>query len=186
MKSIQPQAGSTGRKGPAQGLLLLALFAVAAALVFHALWAPGAVLMSSDDNVGLLKMNQRMLEASAVHPWSGEALWGLSTMSMVRPGYFLLKAVPAVVFMNTYHGLCLALAAWLLALYLRDKGLRTSACLFGGLVAFWVGTNLTLTFAGHVGKYGTMVYLALAVFALGRWGKTGRAAWSVAAGAMFL
>lgn len=183
MKSIQPQAGSTGRTGRAPGMLLLALFAVAAALVFHALWAPGAVLMSSDDNVGLLKMNQRMLEASAVHPWMGEALWGMSTMSMVRPGYFLLKAVPAAVFMNLYHGLCLALAAWLLALYLRDKGLRTAACLFGGLVAFWVGTNLTLTFAGHVGKYGTMVFLALAVFALGRWGRTGRAAWGVAAGA---
>ena len=183
MKSIQPQAGSTGRKGRAQGVLLLAGFAVAALMVFHALWAPGSVLMSSDDNVGLLKMNQRMLEASAIHPWMGEALWGMSTMSMVRPGYFLLKAVPATVFMNTYHGLCLALAAWLLALYLRDKGLRTAACAFGGLVAFWVGTNLTLTYAGHVGKYGTMVFLALAVFALGRWGRTGRAAWSVAAGA---
>ena len=183
MKSIQPQAGSTGREGRAQGILLLALFAVAAWVVFHALWAPGSVLMSSDDNLGLLKMNQRMLEASAVHPWMGEALWGMSTMSMVRPGYFLLKVLPATVFMNAYHGLCLALAAWLLALYLRDKGLRTAACAFGGLVAFWVGTNLTLTFAGHVGKYGTMVFLALAVFALGRWGKTGRAAWSVAAGA---
>ena len=190
MKSIQPQAGSTGRTGRAQGMLLLALFAVAAALVFHALWAPGAVLMSSDDNVGLLRNSQRMLEASAVHPWMGETLWGMPTMSMVRPGYFLLKAVPAAVFMNLYHGLCLALAAWLLALYLRDKGLRPAACAFGGLVAFWVGTNLTLTFAGHVGKYGLMPFLALATFALGRWGTTGRAAWSVvagaAAGAMFL
>ena len=190
MKSIQPQAGSTGREGRAQGILLLALFAVAAWMVFHALWAPGSVLMSSDDNVGLLRNNQRMLEASAVHPWMGEALWGMPTMSMVRPGYFLLKVFPATVFMNTYHGLCLALAAWLLALYLRDKGLRTAACAFGGLVAFWTGTNLTLTYAGHVGKYGTMVFLALATFALGRWGKTGRAAWSVvagaAAGAMFL
>ena len=92
--------------------------------------------------------------------------------------------------MNVFHGLCLALAAWLLALYLRDRGLRPAACVFGGLVAFWVGTNLTLTYAGHVGKYGMMVFLALAVFALGRWGKTGRMAWSVVAGsatgAMFL
>ena len=133
MKSIQPQAGSTGRKGRAQGVLLLAGFAVAALMVFHALWAPGSVLMSSDDNVGLLKMNQRMLAASAVHPWVGEALWGMPTMSMVRPGYFLLKALPAAAFMNVYHGLCLALAAWLLALYLRDKGLRPAACAFAGL-----------------------------------------------------
>ena len=126
-------------------MLLLALFAVAAALVFHALWAPGAVLMSSDDNVGLLRNSQRMLENSVVHPWMGETLWGMPAMSMVRPGYFLLKALPAETFMNVFHGLCLALAAWLLALHLRDRGLRPAACAFGGLVAFWVGTNLTLT-----------------------------------------
>lgn len=183
MKSIQMQTGPGGRGRGARGVLFLVLFAAVAALVFHALWKPGAVLLSSDDNVGLLRVSQRMLEASAVHPWMGETLWGLSAMSMVRPGYFLLKAVPAAAFMNLYHGFCLAVAAWLLALYLKDKGLRPAPCVFGGLVAFWVGTNLTLTYAGHVGKYGTLVFLALAVFALGRWGKTGRAAWSVAAGA---
>ncbi len=173
-----------------QGIVLLALFGAVAWLVFHALWAPGTVLLSSDDNVGLLRNSQRMLENSVVHPWMGETLWGMPAMSMVRPGYFLLKALPAETFMNVFHGLCLALAAWLLALHLRDRGLRPAACAFGGLVAFWVGTNLTLTYAGHVGKYGLMPFLALAVFALGRWGGTRQPAWGVvagaAAGAMFL
>jgi hypothetical protein len=172
-----------------QALLLLVLFAAVAAVVFHALWPAGTILMTTDDNVGLLRDNQRLLEASMVHPWYG-ALWGLPMMSMVRPGYFLLMALPAEWFMNTFHALCLTLSAWFLALYLRDRGLRPAACLFGGLVAFWVGTNLTLVHAGHVGKYGLLVFLSLAVFALGRWGKTGRRAWSVvagaSAGAMFL
>jgi hypothetical protein len=92
--------------------------------------------------------------------------------------------------MNIFHALCLTLSAWFLSLYLRDKGLRPAACVLGGLVAFWVGTNLTLVHAGHVGKYGLMVFLSLAVFALGRWGSTGRRAWSLvagaSAGAMFL
>ncbi len=183
MKSNPPQAVAKAPERRARGVVLLILFALAAAVVFHVLLVPGTVLLSSDDNVGLLKMNQRMLENSVAHPWMGEALWGMPTMSIVRPGYYLLKAVPAAVFMNGYHGFCLMLAAWLLALYLRDLGLRPAACVFGGLVAFWTGTNLTLTFAGHVGKYGTMVFLALAVFLLGRWGKTGRTAWAVAAGA---
>ena len=143
----------------------------------------GAVLMSTDDNVGLLKRTQRVLEASAFHPWEGEALWGLPGISGIRPGFLLLRMIPATLFMNVFHGLCLALAAWLLALYLRDCGLRPAACVFGGLVAFWVGTNLTLTYAGHIGKYGLMPFLALAIFALGRWGQTGRMAWSVVAGA---
>ena len=113
MKSIQTQAAGTGRSGWSRGLGLLGLFALVALLTVHALWQPGTVLLSSDDNVGLLRSNQRMLENSVVHPWQGEALWGMPAMSMVRPGYFLLKAVSAEAFMNAYHGLCLALAAWL-------------------------------------------------------------------------
>ena len=180
MKNSQPQAVSTESKRRGAGAGLLGLFAGVALVVFHALWAPGAVLMTSDDNVGLQCMVRRMLESSPLHPWNAESLWGMPGMSMIRPDYFQLRAA---VFMNMYHGLCLALSAWFLALYLRDKGLRPAACAFGGLVAFWVGTNLTLVYAGHVGKYGVMVFLSLAVFALGRWGKTGRTAWSVAAGA---
>ena len=170
------------RRGP-NALLLLVCFLLVTLVVFHALWAPGAVLMSSDDNVGLLQRTQRVLAASAFHPWEGETLWGLPGISGIRPGFLLLKVISAPLFMNVFHGLCLTLAAWLLALYLRDRGLRTAACLFGGLVAFWVGTNLTLTYAGHIGKYGLMPFLALAVFALGRWGQSRRMAWSIVAGA---
>ena len=176
------------RRGMA--LLLLALFAGVALVVFHALWSPGAVLMTSDDNVGLIAANQRMIAASPLAHWTGETLWGLPGLQGFHLWALAMGTLSAEAFMNLYHGLCLALAAWLLALYLRDKGLRPAACVLGGLVAFWTGTNLTLTYAGHVGKYGLMVFLALAVFALGRWGKTGRMAWSVvagtAAGAMFL
>ncbi len=146
--------------------------------------------MTSDDNLGHLELNKRIFEASVFHPWTGEVLWGMPLMSMIRLDWVLLKVLPAPVFMNIYHGLCLTLSAWLLALYLRNKGLHPMACLFGAGVAFWVGTNLTLVYAGHAGKYGAMVLLSLAIYALGRWGQTGRRAWSVlagsAAGSMFL
>ncbi|HAL92129.1 MAG TPA: hypothetical protein DCM68_03790, partial [Verrucomicrobia bacterium] len=162
-------------------LSLLLLFAVVALAVFYALWKPGSVLMTSDDNLGLIAMNQRFIAASPLAHWTGEALWGLPGLSGFHLWSLAMCTLSAKVFMNVYHGLCLGLAAWLLALYLRDKGLRSAACAFGGLVAFWVGTNLTLTYAGHVGKYGLMVFLSLAVFALGRWGKTGKTAWVVVA-----
>lgn len=168
----------------------LILFGVAALLAFHALWSPGTVLLTSDDNVGNVAAAHRVIRASPLAHWTGEALWGLPGLQGFHLWALAMGTLSAETFMNWYHGLCLALAAWLLALYLRDKGLRPAACVFGGLVAFWVGTNLTLTYAGHVGKYGLMVFLALAVFALGRWSKTGRMAWSVvagaSAGAMFL
>jgi hypothetical protein len=169
---------------------MLALFTVAAGIVFHALWKSGTVLMTSDDNLGHISAARRMVQGSLLANWTGEALWGMPGISGLHLWALVVRLLPPAVFMNVYHGFCLVFSAWFLALYLRDKGLRTAACVFGGLVAFWVGTNLTLTYAGHIGKYGTMMFLSLSVFALGRWGKTGRATWSVlagsAAGAMFL
>jgi len=164
-------------------LWLLLLFTIVALGVFHALWKPGAILMTSDDNLGLMAMSQRMIEASPFAHWTGESLWGLPGMQGVHLWSTALSVLSAEAFMNLYHGFCLTLAAWLLALYLRDKGLHAAACGFGGLVAFWVGTNLTLTYAGHIGKYGLLIFLSLALFALGRWGKTGKTAWSLIAGA---
>ncbi len=173
-----------------RSILMFVLFAVIAGVVFHALWKPSAVLMTSDDNLGLISAVRRMTQASLLANWTGEALWGMPGISGLHLWALAVRLLPPDVFMNAYHGLCLFFSAWFLALYLRDKGLRTAACVFGGLVAFWVGTNLTLIYAGHIGKYGTMMFLSLSVFALGRWGKTGRAAWSLlagsAAGAMFL
>jgi len=146
--------------------------------------------MTSDDNVGHVSAAHRVIVASPLANWTGETLWGLPGISGLHLWALAIGILPAGIFMNVYHGFCLALAAWFLALYLRDKGLRPAACIFGGLVAFWLGTNLTLTYAGHIGKYGSMLFLSLSLFALGRWGKTRRTAWSVvagaAAGAMFL
>ena len=164
---------------------LAAVFALTAAAVFHALWAPDAILQASDGNIGAVAYNQRVVQSSLTSHWLGETLWGLPSMG--GAGLHLwavgMRFLSARAFMNGYYGFCLAVAAWFLALYLRDKGLRPAACVFGGLTAFWVGTNLTLVYAGHIGKFGVLAFLAAAVFALGRWGKTGRAAWAVVAGA---
>ena len=183
MKSNQLSEGAPVRDGKARGLYLLLLFIVVAGVVFHALWASGAILMTSDDNLGHISLTRRILQSSPLGNWTGETLWGISGLSGLHLWALAIGTLPPVVFMNVYHGLCLVVAAWLLALYLKDKGLRPAACVLGGLVAYWVGTNLTLTYAGHIGKYGTMMSLSLAIFALGRWGRTGRAAWVTLAGA---
>ena len=169
---------------------LAAVFALAGALAFRALWSPGAILQASDGNVGAVAYNQRVAEASLTAPWLGETLWGMPNVTGLHAWAVAMRLLSARGFMNLYYGLCLGLAAWLLALHLRDRGLRPSACAFGGLAAFWTGTNLTLAYAGHIGKFGVLAFLALAVFALGRWGKTGKGAWAAvagsAAGGMFL
>lgn len=171
------------KKGTVLGLA--AVFILVGIMVFHALWPEGAVLQTTDGNIGQVAYNQRMLKGSPVVAWMGETLWGLPNVggAGLRLWGTAIALLSPRAFMNYFYSTCLVLAAWFLSLYLRDKGLRAATCVFGGLVAFWVGTNMTLTYAGHLGKSGVMVFLALAIFALGRWGKTGRAAWSVVGGA---
>ena len=48
-------------KRVALSLFWLVLFAIVGAIVFHALWAPDAILMSTDDNVGLERATQRKI-----------------------------------------------------------------------------------------------------------------------------
>jgi hypothetical protein len=174
--------------GALAGIFIFLAFA--AAIVFHALFAPGAILQVTDGNIGVVAYNQRVLASSPVSLWLGETLWGLPDISNLHLWALEMQLLSARGFMNLFYGFSLWLSAFLLALYLRDKGLKPAACVFGGLVAFWVGTNLTLVSAGHIGKFGVLVFLSLALFALGRWGDTKKTAWSLvagmAAGAMFL
>ena len=166
-----------------QGAVWLALFAAVAVVVFRAVLPDGALLYSTDDNVGLISMNKRMVESSISHRWVDGMLAGMPEIGGIRPSFVLLREVSAEWFTNAFHGLCLALGAWLVALWGRGKGLKPAACALGALVAFWTGTNLTLAYAGHIGKYGVMFFCALALWATGKWGKTGRPAWGVVAGA---
>lgn len=168
--------------------LLLALAAVAL-LVFHALWSPGAILMCSDNNVGNVAAERAAMRVAPPHEWFAQ-LWGLPFASRVTLPRTLQMLLPPVLFTNTIYALCLLFGAWFLTLYLRDKGVRPWPACFGGLVAFWTGTNLTLVYAGHLGKYGVLLFLSVALWALGRWGRSQRSGWvalaAAAIGAMFL
>jgi hypothetical protein len=173
-----------------RGAVWLALFAAVGGLVFRAVLPPGTLLYSTDGNVGLLSMFKRMAEVSLAHRWMDVMLAGMPDVGGIRPSFVLLREVSAEWFTNAFYGLCLVLAAWLAALWGRGKGLKPAACALGGLVAFWTGTNLTLTYAGHVGKNAVVFFCTLALWATGKWGRSGKAAWGAvagaAAGAMFL
>lgn len=173
----------------ARSWLLLLAYVVVAFLVFHALWRPGAILMCSDNNVGNVAAERNALLVAPPHEWFAQ-LWGMPFPSRITFVHAFQMLLPPAIFTNTMYALCLVFGAWFLALFLRDKGLRPLPAFFGGLVAYWVGTNLTLIYAGHIGKYGVILFLAIALWALGRWGKTRRAPWAAiaaaAVGGMFL
>ena len=84
---------------------LAAVFALAGALAFRALWSPGAILQASGGNVGAVAYNQRVAEASLTAPWLGETLWGMPTVTGLHAWAVAMRLLAAQGFMNLYYGL---------------------------------------------------------------------------------
>ena len=77
-----------------------------------------------------------------------------------------------------------------LSLFLRARGRSWAACAIGALTAFWVGSNLTLTFAGHMGKFAVLMFAAAFLWLCEMAVRDRKLGWSLLAGgaigAMFL
>ncbi|MEI6150306.1 MAG: hypothetical protein WCS01_14495, partial [bacterium] len=82
------------RRSDLRGILLLALFTITAGIVFHALWQPGTVLFTSDDNLGLISAVRRMAQSSLLANWTSEVLWGMPGVSGLPFGQAGAGALP--------------------------------------------------------------------------------------------
>jgi hypothetical protein len=69
---------------------------------------------------------------------------------------------------NWVHALDLVIASLFIALFLRGQKAGWAAIALGFLTAFWLGSNLTLTYAGHKGKYDILMLASVALFCIAR------------------
>ncbi len=159
-------------------------------LMFRVLLQPGAVLFTTDDNIGALALRKATLPYAFVGGWDDSVLAGVSQLLSINWTNFLLWLLPVRFFTNWIHALDLILASWFLALFLRARGLGWRAGALASLAAFWVGSNFTLTYAGHIGKFGVLLFAAAALWLIERAVSRRSVAWGVLAGgalgAMFL
>jgi len=141
--------------------ILTVFFAI---LIFHAMFNPDKILFSTDDNLGTIAQIKSHLPNAFIGYWSDSPLLG-SGNGRVPLGWTSLwmRLLPSSIFKNWYHALNLVGASIFLALFLRDRGLSVPSQVMGLLTAFWLGSNLTLTYAGHMLKYPTL-FLAMATF----------------------
>jgi len=151
-------------------------------IVFHAVCAPGAILLTSDDNIGHTMAYKRLLPQGFRAWWDDAVFWGEPGLSLVRPMFALIWALPAEFYQNWSHALALAAASFWLAVYLRRRNCSWSACMLGSLTAFWVGNNLTLTYAGHNNKFAAMSFAAAAICLLDKAASDRRWGWGLLAG----
>ncbi|HBA86091.1 MAG TPA: hypothetical protein DCZ95_18560 [Verrucomicrobia bacterium] len=151
-------------------------------LVFRVLLLPGAILFTTDDNVGALALRKTALPYLFLGGWYDAVLVGMPQYEALNWTNLLLWILPAGFFTNFIHAADLILMSVFLGLFLRERGQGWAACALGALTACWVGSNFTLTYAGHIGKFGVMMFAALSLWLIEKAAKNRSPAWAVLAG----
>lgn len=174
--------------GRAIFVLGVALFAL---LAFRTLLTPGAILFSTDDNIGAIVQRKNALPEAFWRGWNDQTFIGQWEPAMPSWTNLVIWALPARLAHNLLHALDLGLASVFFMLFLRRRGVGWVGVAAGALTAFWVGSNFTLVYAGHIGKFGVLLFAALFLWLAERAATERRAAASAslaggALGAMFL
>lgn len=159
--------------------LAIVLFALA---VFRVVLTPGSILFTTDDNVGALAFRKAALPFSFTGWWDDSVLAGIPSVLQLNWTNLLLWILPATVFATWIHAIDLVLASVFLALFLRQRGMGWTACVLGALAVFWVGTNFTLTYAGHIGKFALLMFASAALWLIEKSARGRSWAWPVLAG----
>ena len=112
----------------------------------------GKVLMSSDAAISGADRGVAQVLRETAPRWKSVRLLGAPAMPAAQTSTLLKMLLPAIAWNNTVYTLgCLA-AAILIVMGLLRRGLSPLAAILSGLTAFFVGSNFTLLYAGHVLK----------------------------------
>jgi len=144
--------------------LFLAAVVLVALVVFHKILGPGSILFTTDDNIGIMALRKAAMPSSFFGWWNDAVLAGMPEPLSLNWTNLLLLLLPVRWFTNWIHAIDLVVASVLLALFLRERGRSWIACGLAALTACWVGTNFTLTYAGHIGKFGILVFVSMGLW----------------------
>ncbi len=159
-------------------------FALFVVLMFWELLVPGGVLITSDDGVGVIQNIKSRTPFLFAANWDDLVLLGTpGGLAPVEWNVLLIWVAPIRLYINWVHAVDLLLASLFLAFFMRDKRIGLVGIIMGALAAYWLGSNLTLTYAGHLGKYGVLLFAGISLFCINRAlaGQVG-ILWSILAG----
>lgn len=159
-------------------------FVVFALIVFRSLLPADAVIFTTDDNIGSISVGKRGLP-------HGFRAWWYDINLLGQPGGSIpvfwsslwIYLLPLRIHANWIHAIDLVAASIFLVLFLRERGIGVAGCILGALTGLWVGSNFTLVYAGHTGKFAVLVFAAASLWAFPRAARRGASlAWSLLAG----
>lgn len=171
------------------GLFILFIIVIAL-LTFRSLLGPSTILLTTDDNIGQLMVRRSLLPYAWTGGWYDLELMGYPVAFPLSWTNFLVWLLPLKFSMNWLHAVYLGIGSIFLACFLRLRKLSTPACILAALTAYWLGSNFTLTYAGHLGKFGVIMFASICLWLIEMTVTRKKLAWAVLAGvamgAMFL
>lgn len=146
------------------GWMVVAAFVLFTVISFRTVLSPEKVLFSTDDNMGALMLRKAALPRAFLGWWVDTLLVGVEDVVNLNWTNLLLWLMPVRWFTNWIHAVDLLGASLFLMLFLRRRGIDWVGCALGALTAFWLASNFTLTYAGHIGKYGVLLFASLSLW----------------------
>lgn len=160
--SNQRPSVKSGRRQILSRVIVFVVFILFALLMFREVLGPDALLFSTDNNPGYLQQRrERLQEDWGFTGWRDAELMGVPDLLESLNSTFLFLHFTGARFVNNWiNAIDLVLASICLAFLLILRRRSILAAIIAGLTAFWVGSNFTLTYAGHIGKFGVLLWAA--------------------------
>ncbi len=173
------------KRSVAPAMLFSAGILLLAGMIFHRLLDPGNVLLSTDNNIGSETVWRNLLPHAFVAPWSDDVFAGMPGVVNMCWTTLMLYMLPLSVYFNWIHGIDLFVASLFLGWFLRMRRVSWSGCFIGAVTAFWVGSNLTLTYAGHTNKFAIVMLAPAGLWCVEHFVRRLHFGWGILAGGVF-
>lgn len=158
-----PEPQSRWKKNQPWFLVLLGLVALSCA-TFRTVLPSDTMLLTTDDSIGQIALRKQALPSGFIGAWRDMELMGRPYVRGINWTNLSMGILTLEAFAKWNHAINLSLASLFLLLFLREKKLSWPACWVGALTAYWLGSNLTLTYAGHLAKFAILVAATLSLW----------------------
>ena len=141
--------------------LFIASIILFSLVLFYPLFIAGQCLFTTDDNLGMMPFIKEVFLAQFGGGWADHVFYGTPGLrGQITWTPLFLGVFPSLFAFNWIHAIDLVLASIFLFFFLRANNISRPAIALGILAAFWLGSNFTLTYAGHISKFSILMLAA--------------------------
>ena len=141
-----------------------------------------SILLTGDSNLGAITSRQIMFPWGYLGHFWHSPLLGYDTLRALTWSNVLNWFLPSRIYNNWIYAFNVVLASWFLIGFFKDKKISAVGMLVGVFAILFLGSNFTLLYAGHIGKFGVIMFAAAALWCIHHAVTSRRVGWAVLLG----